>query len=88
MQIRETFADVADVLRTVWLLDEAHAQHDTTAHATCQVTERLLDAVVLVIALRPRVVSWLRHEVHIGCKSTSFQRALCVLQSDFIGCHY
>ena len=86
MQIHEAFADVVDVLRMVRLIDEAHVQHDTTAHAACQATERLLDAVVPVIALRPRVVSWLRHEVHIGGKGTTFPRDFCVLQFDFSGC--
>ena len=62
VNIREALADVADVLRMVRLIDEAHVQHDTTAHAACQVTERLLDAVVPVITLGLRVVSWLRHE--------------------------
>ena len=32
----------------------------------CQVTERLLNAVVPFIALHPRIESMLRHEVHIG----------------------
>ena len=59
---------------------------DTTAHAACQVTERLLDAVVPVITPGPRVVSWLRHEVHIGGKGTTFPRDFCVLQFDFSGC--
>ena len=87
VQVGQTLANVADVLRAVRLLDEANVQHDTTAHAACQVTERLLDAVVPVIALSPRVVSWLRHEVHIGCKGTTFLRDFCVLQIDFSGCH-
>ena len=86
VDIREALADVADVLRTVRLIDEAHVKHDTTAHAACKDTERLLDAVVPVIALRPRVVSWLRHEVHIGGKGTTFLRGFCVLQFDFSGC--
>ena len=59
---------------------------DTTAPAACQVTERLLDAVVPVITLRPRVVSWLRHEMHIGGKGTTFPQDFCVLQFDFSGC--
>ena len=88
MQIREALADVADVLRTVRLIDEAHVQHDRTAHAACQVTERLLDAVVPVIALRPRIESMLRHEVHIGDKDTTFLRSSCVLQFSLAGYHY
>ena len=83
VNIREALADVADVLRTVRLIDEAHVKHDTTAHAACQVTERLLNAVVPVITLRLRVVSWLRHEVHIGGKGATFPRDFCVLQFDF-----
>ena len=65
------------------LFDEANVMHDTTAHAACQVKERFLDAVVPVIALRSRVVSWLRRKVHIRCKGTSFLRDFCVLQFDF-----
>ena len=52
------------------LLSQLH--HDTTAHSICQVTERLLDAVVPFIALRPQAVSWLRHEVIIVGKGTTF----------------
>ena len=46
--------------------------HDTTAHAACKVTERLLDAVVPVVALSQRVVSWLRYEMHSGAKIQMF----------------
>ena len=87
VQVGQTLADVADVLRAVRLIDEAHVQHDTAPHAACQVTERLLDAVVPVISLSPRVVSWLRHEVHCGCKGTTFLRDFCVLQLVFSECH-
>lgn len=64
------------------LLSQLH--HDTTAHSICQVTERLLDAVF--IALRPQAVSWLRHEVIIVGKGTTFLRDFCGLQLSFIDC--
>ena len=66
------------------LLSQLH--HDTTAHSICQVTERLLDAVVTFIALRPQAVSWLRHEVIIVGKGTTFLRDFCGLQLSFIDC--
>ena len=47
-------------------------QHNTASYATRQVTERLLDAVVPVVALSPRVVSWLRYEMHSGAKIQMF----------------
>ena len=51
-------------------------------------TERLLDAVVPFIALRPRIESMWKHGVHIGGKDTTFQRSFCVLQFSFAECHY
>ena len=66
------------------LLSQLH--HDTTAHSICQVTERLLDAVVPFIALRPQAVSWLRYEVIIVGKGTTFLRDFCGLQLSFIDC--
>ena len=60
--------------------------HDTTAYSICQVTKRILDAVVPFIALRPQAVSWLRHEVIIVGKGTTFLRDFCGLQLSFIDC--
>ena len=66
------------------LLSQLH--HDTTAHSICKVTERLLDAVVPFIALRPQAVSWLRHEVIIVGKGKTFLRDFCGLQLRFTDC--
>ena len=66
------------------LLSQLH--HDTNAYSICQVTERLLDAVVPFIALRPQAVSWLRHEVNNVGKGTTFLRDFCGLQLSFIDC--
>ena len=52
------------------LLSQLH--YDTNAYSICQVTKRILDAVVPFIALRPQAVSWLRHEVIIGAKVQLF----------------
>ena len=66
------------------LLSQLH--HDTTAHSICQVTKRILDAVVPFIALRPQAVSWLRHEVIIVGKGKTFLRDFCGLQLRFTDC--
>ena len=86
MNIGKALADVADVLRAVWFVDESYIQHDTATNAACQVAERLLDAVVPVIVLSPRVVSGLGHKVHCVCKNTTFSRNPCVLQFKIEGC--
>ena len=83
IHIAQALADVADILWTVSLFDEAHVQHNTASYATRQVTERLLDAVLPVVALSPRVVSWLRYEMHSGGKDTDARRNSCVLQFGF-----
>ena len=59
---------------------------NTATNAACQVAERLLDAVVPVIVLSPRVVSGLGHKVHCVCKNTTFSRNPCVLQFKIEGC--
>ena len=83
MHIAQALADVADILWTVSLFDEAYVQHNTAPDATRQVTERLLDAVVPVVTLSPRVVSWLRNEMHCEGKDTTIPRGSCVLQFSF-----
>ena len=51
-------------------------------------TERLLDAVVPFIALRPRIESMWKHGVHIRGKDTTFRRSFCVRQFSFAESHY
>ena len=51
-------------------------------------TERLLDAVVPFIALRPRIESMWKHGVHTRGKDTIFRRNFCVLPFSFAESHY
>lgn len=78
VNIREALADVANVLLTVWLIDEAHVQYDATAHATCKVTEGCASH-----RAASQVVSWLRHELHIWGEGTTLLHDFCVQQFDF-----
>ena len=85
MKIGQTLPDVTYVLWAVVLVNETNVEHDTATYAACQVAERLLDAIVELIAAGSRVVSYLRHEMHCGCKGTTFLRKFCVLQLHFQG---
>ena len=64
---------------------EAHVQQDIAVNAACQVTDALLDAVVIVVCTDGGIVPGLRYEVHRGCKGTAFPRNFCVLQNAFTG---
>ena len=85
VKICQTLANITYVLRTVTLVNETNVEHDTAAYAACQVAKGLLDAIVELITSGGRVVSQLGHEVHCGCKDTTFLRKPCVLQSRFCG---
>ena len=87
MEPVQAAADVAHVVHVKFLLDEAHRQHQTVPWATCQVAERLLDAVVELVALSLRIISCLAYEVHCDGKVTTFSRRFWVLQTISQKCH-